>query len=62
MSKVVLLDTGPLGMIVHPRPKPDMILCAQAALISNPEDEVIIATTNVGHLARFSQAMLWKDI
>ena len=40
----------------------EMILCAQAALISRPEDEVFIATTNVGHLARFSQAKLWKDI
>jgi predicted nucleic acid-binding protein len=40
----------------------NMILCAQAALIGNPEEQVIIATTNVGHLARFSQAMLWKDI
>ncbi len=146
MSKIVLLDTGPLGMIVHPRVKPevltwlgrlllakttsvipeiadyelrrellrigsvesierldalryvaqylplttetmhkvaefwaearrqgkptsddkaldaDMILCAQAARIGDPEDEVVIATTNVGHLARFSQAILWKDI
>ncbi|HEY7347238.1 MAG TPA: PIN domain-containing protein [Ktedonobacterales bacterium] len=40
----------------------DMILCTQAAIISRPEDEVIIATTNVGHLSHFSQAKLWKDI
>ncbi len=39
-----------------------MILCAQAAIIDHREDEVVIATTNVGHLARFSQARLWKDI
>lgn len=146
MSKIVLLDTGPLGMIVHPRPGPeiivwlrrllqervrvivpeiadyelrrellrlgstrsierlnelkndleylplttavilkaaelwaearrqgqptadnkaldgDVILCAQAAIISRPGDDIVIATTNVGHLARFSQAKLWKDV
>lgn len=146
MSEIVLLDTGPLGMIAHPRPTPeiaawlrdllqasvrvcvpeiadyelrrellrtsstksierlnalkegldylpittdamlkaaefwamarqqgkptadakaldgDMILCAQAALVEQPGDEVIIATTNVGHLSRFSQAKLWKEI
>ncbi len=146
MSKIVLLDTSPLGMIVHPKPAPeivawlrrllqeqvkiivpeiadyelrrellrigsirsierlnelkndldylplttavmlkaaefwaearrqglptadhhaldgDMILCAQAAIIDHREDEAVIATTNVGHLAHFSQARLWKDI
>jgi predicted nucleic acid-binding protein len=146
MSRIVLLDTGPLGMIVHPRKNPavvswlggllqsgvrvivpeiadyelrrellrlgsdksierlnalkntldylplttstmlkaaelwaearrqgqptadnkaldgDMILCAQAAIIGVAGDEVLIATTNVGHLSRFSQAMLWSDI
>ena len=40
----------------------DMILCAQAAIIGVAGDEVLIATTNVGHLSRFSQAMLWSDI
>lgn len=146
MNKIVLLDTGPLGMLAHPRPTPeivdwldrlkeagvkvivpeiadyelrrkllhtgsaqsiqrlnalkaglaylplttammlkaaelwaearrqgqptaddkaldgDVILCAQAAIISQPGDDIIIATMNLGHLARFSQAKLWKDI
>lgn len=146
MSEIVLLDTGPLGMLAHPRPTPeivawlrdllqanvrvclpeiadyelrrellrggkaksierlnalkagldylpittetmlkaaefwaqarqqgkptaddkaldgDMILCALAALVGQPGDDVVIATTNVGHLSRFSQAKLWKEI
>lgn len=146
MSEIVLLDTGPLGMIAHPRPTPeivawlrdllranvsvcvpeiadyelrrellrfgsakgierlnalkegldylpittetmlkaaefwaaarqqgkptaddkaldgDMILCAQAALVGQPGDDVVIATTNVGHLSRFSQAKHWQAI
>lgn len=38
----------------------DMILAAQAATLGLPG--VVIATTNVGHLARFTQAALWHDI
>lgn len=48
----------------------DVILAAQAALAPSvlvpdaaAEDvEVIIATTNVGHLSRFAQALHWQDI
>ncbi len=38
----------------------DVILAAQAAVIGT--DQVIIATTNVQHLARFVPADLWQNI
>jgi hypothetical protein len=37
-----------------------MILVAQGITLSIPD--VIIATTNVGHLSRFIQADLWQNI
>ncbi len=40
----------------------DVILAAQAILLALTEDEVIIATTNVGHLARFTAAKNWQEI
>jgi predicted nucleic acid-binding protein len=42
----------------------DAILAAQASLCGSPDDEVIIATTNVGHLARFPgiDARQWDTI
>lgn len=40
----------------------DAILAAQAALIAHGGDEVMIATMNVGHLARFVEARNWPDI
>ena len=40
----------------------DMILAAQAAMIKDEGHEVIIATTNVGHLSRLAQAQTWRDI
>ena len=44
----------------------DCILAAQASLIAerSGSDQVIIATTNVGHLSRFpgSNASLWEEI
>ncbi|GJD18856.1 hypothetical protein RIVM261_038120 [Rivularia sp. IAM M-261] len=40
----------------------DVILAAQALLLQNEGDEVIIATTNVGHLSRFIDAREWQDI
>lgn len=40
----------------------DVILAAQAKLIQNEGHEVIIATTNVGHLSRLAQAKTWRDI
>lgn len=38
----------------------DMILAAQAMTIAFPN--VVIATTNVGHLSRFVAAELWQNI
>jgi predicted nucleic acid-binding protein len=40
----------------------DVILAAQATLVAGEGDEVVIATTNVGHLSRFVTAQLWEDI
>lgn len=38
----------------------DMILVAQAVTLAVPD--VVIATTNVGHLAKFIAAELWQNI
>jgi hypothetical protein len=38
----------------------DMILAAQAATLGI--SDVVIATTNVGHLSRFVPAELWQNI
>lgn len=40
----------------------DVILAAQADILSNEGVSVIIATTNVGHLSRLIPASTWKDI
>lgn len=42
----------------------DVILAAQARMLASgyPSDQVIVATTNVGHLARFVQAETWQNI
>jgi len=38
----------------------DMILAAQALTLGTPD--LVIATTNVGHLSRFVSAELWQNI
>ena len=38
----------------------DVILAAQAILEANPGNEVVIATTNVGHLSQFVDAREWR--
>lgn len=40
----------------------DVILAAQAILEANPGNEVVIATTNVGHLSQFVDAREWRLI
>jgi hypothetical protein len=105
MSRIILLDAGPLGILANPslsalafqcrnwadnllaqgdqlmisefwaqarqRGKPtahhlrldaDMILVAQAALLIEDGDEVVIATSNVSHLSLFAPAFKWQDI
>jgi predicted nucleic acid-binding protein len=40
----------------------DAILAAQSTLLAQPGDQVIVATTNVGHLSRFVDARSWREI
>jgi predicted nucleic acid-binding protein len=40
----------------------DVILVAQAREVEAAGFEVVVATTNVGHLARFIDARLWQDL
>jgi hypothetical protein len=40
----------------------DMILAGQALALGPSAGEVIVATTNVRHLARFVAADLWQNI
>jgi predicted nucleic acid-binding protein len=40
----------------------DMILAAQAVLVAGAGDTTVIATTNVGHLSRFTDARPWRSI
>src|SRR5262249_49130820 len=40
----------------------DVILAAQATLLTNLGDELVIATTNVSHLSLFVDAREWQDI
>ena len=40
----------------------DVILSAQARLLGNEETDVIVATTNVAHLAQFTTAIDWQFI
>lgn len=40
----------------------DVIIAAQARTITRVGDEMIVATTNPGHLARFVPAKIWRDI
>jgi predicted nucleic acid-binding protein len=40
----------------------DVILAAQALTLAAPPSDIVIATTNVGHLARFVSAQSWAQI
>ena len=40
----------------------DVILAACTTAIAQPGDAVIVATMNVGHLARYCDARLWTSI
>lgn len=40
----------------------DVILAAQALTIDDPPGDVLVATTNVGHLSRLVPAAFWRDV
>jgi predicted nucleic acid-binding protein len=40
----------------------DVILAAQAVLINHQGLDVVVATTNVSHLSRFTVAKIWSEI
>jgi predicted nucleic acid-binding protein len=42
----------------------DMIICATCQDLANryPGQEVVIVTTNVRHLSRFANAVIWQDL
>ena len=40
----------------------DVILAACAATIGQPGDQIIVASVNIGHLARYCDARLWTTI
>lgn len=40
----------------------DVILAAQAATLADSGDQVVVATSNVGHLSQFVEARLWQEI
>ena len=39
----------------------DVILAAQSAALVQPGDELVVATTNVGHLSQFVDARSWRE-
>ena len=40
----------------------DVVIAAQALTMNIPKTEIVIATTNIGHLAHFVNAELWQNI
>jgi hypothetical protein len=40
----------------------DVLIAAQALTLGIPSSDLVIATTNVGHLSRFVTADLWTNI
>ena len=40
----------------------DVILAAQAVSLGLPTGDVVVASTNVGHIARFTEARIWQNI
>jgi len=40
----------------------DVIIAAQALDMGIPSSDLVIATTNVGHLSQFANAELWQDV
>lgn len=61
MTRVVLLDAGPLGMVTHPGGVAEVEACKRW-LHGLLEGGARVATTNVGHLSRLIAAELWQDL
>ena len=40
----------------------DVLIAAQALDLGLPDDEVVVATMNLGHLGLFIEARLWTNI
>jgi hypothetical protein len=40
----------------------DVILAAQVLTLGMPPSEVVVATSNVGHISRFTPADLWQNL
>jgi 7,8-dihydro-6-hydroxymethylpterin-pyrophosphokinase len=40
----------------------DVILAAQALTLEVPTAEIVVATSNVGHLSHFVSALVWSEI
>ena len=40
----------------------DVILAAQAVILETTGDEIVIVTTNVGHLTHFTDARKWTEV
>lgn len=62
MTDVILLDAGPLGMISHPRASVDIVEWLARLVTSLNRGEVVVASSNPGHIARFVPAQRWQDI
>ncbi len=74
MSRVIVIDTGPLGLLTHRVGVPDAFIgnpvvryiplttVAMRVAAGIPPADLIVATTNVGHLSRFLAADLWTNI
>ncbi len=40
----------------------DAILAAQALAVAQPDDDLVVATLNVGHVSRYVPARVWHEI
>ncbi len=58
MNRIILLDSGVLGLVTNPNASPEVEKCNRWL----EKNDVIIATTNVAHLSLFTDARLWHEI